>query len=379
MTRTRKLLLTALLAILLVAMGIVVYWRSVATDTNVVKIGVVLELTGASSVHGQDALESIRMALEKVNAAGGIDGKKVELVVEDNASKPAKTVDAVTKLITVDDVTVIIGPITTAGTLAGAEIADRHKVVLFSPTAASSEVHGRSPYCFRIGLLTTTQGERMAAYCFSERGIANVGQLVMNDETGVAYANDFRKKFEKLGGAITLRIEYQKTDTEFRAQLTKLKEAGISNLYVSAVPRTMGFICRQARELNYRPQLFANAGVEGEDLLIIGGDAAEGLVFTGLAPTDEFSGEFERRTSRQPSIGAPQAYDTFNIVIAAIRANGASAEAVRAYLHEMPPFTGVGGRIQFDATGEVVREAHLKTVRQGRFVRLQEVPTHVTK
>jgi branched-chain amino acid transport system substrate-binding protein len=341
-------------------------------NDNPIKVGVVMELTGASSDHGKDGVAAIEMALEKVNAEGGIKGRRIEIALEDIASKPAKMAEAMNKVINVDHVVCVIGPITTAATMAGAEIAGRNKVVLFSPTAAAPQVHGASPYCFRIGLMTDPQGQRMADYCFKERGIREMGMLVMNDETGVAYADSFEQAYKKLGGRIHARMDYQKTDTEMRVQLTNLKQQGIRHLYVTAVPRTMGFIVRQARELDYKPEFFANAGVEGQDFVTIGGVAAEGVTFTGLAPTEEFVKAFEMRTKRQPSIAAPQSYDAFNIIVNALKAKGDDPEGVRQYLVNMPAFQGVGGVIRFDNAGEVERVAHLKTVEAGRFVRLTQ-------
>ena len=335
-----------------------------------IRVGVVMPLTGASSVHGQDALAAIRMAQERVNAAGGVNGRRIELVVEDNASLPAKVVEAMQKMIDVDKVCVIIGPISSSETLAGAEVATRAKVVLFSPTAASPKIHGASPYCFSIGLMTSPQGERLADYCFRELGIREMGILAMNDETGISYADSFHDAYVKRGGRITTYMKYSKTDTEFRTALTSLREKGVRHLYVSAVPQTMGFIVRQATEIDYRPGFFANAGIEGEDFITIGKNAAEGVIFTGLAPGEDFVRAFMERTKRQPSICAPQSYDAFNIIVNALRAGGGDRESIRRYLANMPPVTGVGGDIRFDSTGEVVRQAHLKTVLKGRFVKL---------
>lgn len=355
-----------------IAIAIVIFILSCNKASERIKIGVVLELTGASSVHGQDALAAIQMALEKVNNNGSINGKKIEIVVEDNASQPSQTVEAVEKLINVNKVLIIIGPITSAGTLAGAPIADKNKTILFSPTAASPKIFGISPYCYRIGLMTVPQGGKMADYCFNDVGIKNMGILAMNDETGTAYADDFQKSFEKLGGKIVLRLEYNKTDIDFRTLLTNLKKSKIDYLYVTAVPRTMGYIIRQSTELSYKPHFYANAGIEGEDLITIAGSAADGIIFTGLSPDTSFINKFIQKTNRQPSICAPQSYDAFNIVINAIKEKGPDKEGIKEYFKDMPTYKGIGGEISFDTDGEVVREAHLKNIRNGIFISLSK-------
>jgi branched-chain amino acid transport system substrate-binding protein len=337
-----------------------------------IRIGILLPLTGTSAIHGKDCLVGIEIARDKTNDKGGINGRKVELIVEDTASKTASAVEALTKLIEVDRVPVVIGPISSAETLAGAEVADRSKTVLFSPTAASPEIHGKSPYCFRIGLMTTPQGERMAEYCYQELGIVAMGILAMNDETGISYADAFQSAYESMGGKISIRLSYLKSDTEFRTILTQLKNSKVENLYVTCVPTTMGAIARQAIELDYKPKIFTNAGVEGEDLLTKAGSAAEGIIFTGLAPSEDFLKKFESQAKRQPGIAGPQGYDAFQIIVNALKAKGAVREGIRQYLANMPTYEGVGGRISFDETGEVERIPHLKIVNQGKFLKLTQ-------
>ncbi|MFA6054629.1 MAG: penicillin-binding protein activator [Thermodesulfovibrionales bacterium] len=335
-----------------------------------IRIGVLLPLTGTSAIHGKDCLVGIEIARDETNDHGGVNGRPIELIVEDTASKTASAIDALRKLIDIEKVPVVLGPISTAETLAGATVADRAKIVLFSPTAASPEIHGISPYVFRIGLMTTPQGKRMAEYCYQKLGIKSMGILAMNDETGIAYADAFQSAYESFGGKISDRLSYLKSDTEFRTVLTKLKNAKVSNLYVTSVPTTMGYIARQATELAYRPKFFTNAGVEGEDLLTIAGNAAEGIVFTGLAPSEDFLKKFEMRAKRQPGIAGPQGYDAFEIIVNALKARGDDREGIRQYLAKMPPYEGVGGTISFDETGEIVRVPHLKVVADGKFKRL---------
>lgn len=341
-----------------------------AAKTTPIRIGVLLPLTGTSAIHGKDCLVGIEMARDETNDRGGINGRKIELFVEDTASKTASAVEALTKLIEVNKVPLVLGPISTAETMAGAEVATRTKTVLFSPTAAGPEIHGKSPYCFRIGLMTTPQGKRMAEYCYKELGIKTMGMLAMNDETGTAYADAFQSAYVSLGGKIPVRLSYMKSDTEFRTVLTQLNNAKAANLYVTCVPTTMGYIARQATELGYKPKFFTNAGVEGEDLLTKAGSSANGIIFTGLAPTEDFLKKFESRTKRQPGIAGPQGYDAFQIIVNALKTKGENREGIREYLAKMPPYDGVGGRISFDETGEVVRVPHLKVVDGGHFKKL---------
>lgn len=337
-----------------------------------IRIGVLLPLTGTSAIHGKDCLVGIEMARDETNGHGGVNGRPIELIVEDTATKTASAIDGLRKLIEINKVPVVLGPISTAETLAGAEVADRAKTVLFSPTAASPEIHGKSPYVFRIGLMTTPQGKRMAEYCYQELGIKSMGILAMNDETGIAYADAFQSAYESLGGKISVRLSYMKSDTEFRTVLTKLNNAKVSNLYVTSVPATMGLIARQATELAYRPKFFTNAGVEGEDLLTKAGNAADGIVFTGLAPNEDFLKKFEIRAKRQPGIAGPQGYDAFQIIMNALKAKGEDREGIKQYFAKMTPYEGVGGKISFDETGEVVREPHIKVVQNSQFRKLTD-------
>jgi len=337
-----------------------------AKEPKEIKIGVVLPLSGSAASHGEDIMGGIDIALKEINEKG-IKGKKVELIVEDNQSSAQGSVSALRKLFEVNKVPIVIGPVASSDMLAMAPVAESNKKVLISPAASSPKISDTGDYIFRNSLLAEPQGEMMATFCYQTLNKKTVAILFIDDETGRGYKDSFQSRFSNLGGKVLFVDSYDRNGTDFRTQLIKLKASNPEAAYIPSIPKTLGYILRQAKELDIKTVFLANYGVEGDALLEIARDTAEGLYYTSIPIDPSFIKKFEDIKGRKPTIGAPLGYDTLKIVAQAIENEGYTADGIKKGLYKIQNFNGVTGLTSFDEKGDAKKEVIIKIVKQGKF------------
>lgn len=335
-----------------------------------IKIGVDIPLTGPSAAHGKDLMGGLEMARDEILASLKPGDPKPQLLIEDNQSKSQGGVSALQKLIQTDAPPVVIGPVASSVMLAMIPVAEQNKVVLLSPAASSPEISGAGKFIFRISLLAPPQTAALAKYATEKLKAKTAAVLYINDDTGLSYKNAFAEDFTKLGGKIVLEDSFDKTATEFRTQLTKIKTQNADVTFIPGIPRAIGLILRQARELKVDTKFLGNYGAEGTDLLTNAGEAAEGFVYTSIPIDAEFSRKFEEKNGRHPTIGAPLGYDALKIVWHAITENGATSEDIRKGLSALKDFHGATGTTTILPNGDASKEVQLKTIKNSEFVGL---------
>lgn len=332
-----------------------------------IKIGIVLPLSGPAASHGEDIMGGIKLALSELNKEG-IKGEKIHLIIEDNQSSAQESVSALRKLINIHKVPVVIGPIASSDMLAMSPVAESAKIVLISPAASSPKISDAGDYIFRNSLLAEPQGEMMANFCYQTLRKKTAALLFIDDETGRGYKEAFESKFRSLGGKVVFLDSYDKSGSDFRTQLIKLKISQPAAVYVPSIPKTLGYILRQAKELGIETIFLANYGAEGDALLQTAGESAEGIYYTSVPIDSDFIKKFENTYGRKPTIGAPLGYDTLKLVAEAIKNGGYSAEGIKKELYGIRDFNGATGRISFDEKGDAMKEVITKTIRNGSFI-----------
>jgi len=338
-----------------------------------IKIGAILPLTGAAANHGKDAKDGIIMAIDEINNNGGLKNRQVRVIFEDNTSTKNGSISSVQKLIHFDKVPLILGPISSSNVLAVAPITEDSKTVLFTPTASSLKISQAGNYVFRNSLLAAPQAQKMADFCIHVLKQTTVAILYINDDTGHGYYESFKKAFESLGGKVIFIDTYNKEDTDFRTQITKLKNSRAKCVYVPAIPQTMGYIIRQTVELGYHPIFIGNIGIEGEDLLTIAGRFAENVFYTSVPVSTQFAKKYETLFGKKPRIAAPLAYDATKIAAIAITKGGYNSLGIKNALYEIRNYKGATGIVRFfNADGDAEREIIIKTIKNGEFVPVKQ-------
>jgi branched-chain amino acid transport system substrate-binding protein len=339
-------------------------------------------MTGKEAVFGQNVNKGTRLAVEETNAAGGILGRKVELITEDDQSKPGEAATVVKKLISREKVVVVLGEITSGRTLEAAPIAQAAKIPLVSPGATNVEVTTKGNYIFRVCFIDDFQGTVMAKFA---RDTLNLGKVAIlssvSSAQSVGLAKYFRERFTSGGGTVPAEQKYGEGDKDFRAQLTAIKAAGADGIFVPGYYAEAALICKQARDLGLSLPLLGVDGWESPDLIAIAGAAAEGCYLsTHYSPESKspavvaFNARFQKRWGVSSNALSVLGYDATMLALDAIRRAGSTDGAkIREALAATKNYAAITGSITFDSQRNPTKNAVVLTVKNGKFTFVQDV------
>ncbi len=341
---------------------------------NEIRIGHYSSMTGTTATFGQSSDRGVRMAIEETNAAGGVLGKTITLITEDTQSKPEEAPTAVTKLISRDKVSVLIGEIASSRSLAAAPIAQTNKIPMVSPGSTNPAVTEKGDYIFRVCYIDPFQGEVIAKFAFNSLNVRKVAILkdVKNDYS-VGLAQFFTQTFTGLGGEVLAEEAYSEGDADFRAQLTTIKSTNPEAVIVPGYYQEAALIVKQARELNMTCYFLGGDGWDSAKLLEVGGDAMNGTFFTNhyaaddtTARVQEFVNKYKAKYNETPDAMAVLGYDAAKIVIDAIgRAGVADPLKIRDALATTQNYQGVSGLITIDEQRNARKSVVIVAVQDG--------------
>ncbi|HEY0945698.1 MAG TPA: ABC transporter substrate-binding protein, partial [Opitutaceae bacterium] len=237
-----------------------------AQDT--LKIGEFASLTGKEASFGQSQHKGILLAVEEINAAGGIEGKKIQLVTEDNQTKPGESATVAKKLITRDKVIALLGEVSSGRSLEAAPVAQSLRVPMIATSATNPKVTETGNYVFRVCFIDPFQGTVMAKFALADLKVKKVAVLSsVSNAYSVGLARFFRDTFTAGGGTIAVEQKYSEGDKDFRAQLTAVKAAGVEAIFVPGYYTEVALMARQARELGINVPFFGGDGWVAPQLL----------------------------------------------------------------------------------------------------------------
>ena len=340
-----------------------------------VTIGAVLPLTGSGAIWGQNAKKGIDLALDEINSAGGVKGTKIEVVYEDSETLPKSAVSAFRKLIDTHQIEVCIADIASSNVLAMAPIAESNKIVIISPGASSPEITGAGEYIFRNWSSDALQGVYSAKMAYNVLKFRKVAIVYVNNAYGVGLRDVFTKEFKKLGGEVLIAEAFKQEDTDFRMQLTKIKNANPDGIYLPGYPKEIPLLLKQAKELGLDKQILATEAFEDPKILEVAGDAAEGVIFSYPKPADQkekvvsdFISNYKKRYGEEPGICSDTGYDAIRIIAWAMEHAGFTSQKIQKQLLKLKDFPGAAGATTFDENGDVLKPFIFKTVKNGKFV-----------
>ncbi len=339
---------------------------------NEIKIGSILTLSGQAAPYGQSAKNAIEMGINEINENNLIGNKKISIIYEDDQLDPKTGVNAFRKLVDIDHVKVVIGPLTSSVALAIVPIANEKKVVLLSPSASSPNLSQAGAYFFRNVASDEFETKIMAQYAFDSMHITKVGMIYINNDFGLGYKIFFEKFFNLKGGQLVRAESYEQGQSDFRSQLSKLKSSKVEAIYLIGY-KEMGNILRQATEIGIKTQFFSYSGIEDPDIVKLAGNASNGLVYTrqSFDPNDpsnnvkKFSDSYRKLYSKDPDPYAALSYDAIMILAKAIKEGGEDSEGIKDTIHNIKDYPGVTGRTTFDANGNVTKSISIKKIENG--------------
>lgn len=349
---------------------------AVAVDSDTILFGEVGSLTGAQATFGISTKNGVQMALDEVNAAGGItlDGKqkKVAVRVYDDQGKSEEAANAVTRLINQDKVVVILGEVASSNSLAMAPKAQEAKVPMITPSSTNPKVTQVGDYIFRVCFIDPFQGTVMAKFATETLKTKNVAILKDNkSDYSLGLTQFFSEGFKAAGGAIVAEEAYSQGDTDFRGQLTAIKGKNPDAIYVPGYYTDVGVIARQARELGLKVPLLGGDGWESEKLFELAGSALEGSYFSNHYSSEDptprvqnFIKAYQAKYGAKPDSLGVLGYDSAMVAIEAIkRAGSTDGQKVRDAIAATKEHPGVAGTVSLDANRNAVKPAVILQVK----------------
>lgn len=344
-------------------------------DRQGIKVGFYGALTGPTATFALAGKNGALLAVSEINAAGGVLGKPIELLFEDDRGDAAEAASAVTKLITRDHVVALIGENASSRTLAAAPIAQSYRVPMISPSSTSVEVTKKGDYIFRACFLDSQQGRAVSD--FARRSLKAQTAAVLVDsrsDYSVGLAEAFREAFTQAGGRVVSELKYAEGDSDFSAQLTAMRGTRPDVLFIPGYYTDAGLIARQAKSLGLQAVLLGGDGWDSPKLTEIGGEAVEGSYFCNPFSVDEpspavkkFVADYRARYGADPDGIAALSYDATRMLAAAIaRAGSTEGKRIRDALASTRDFEGVTGTITMDADRNPIKPLMILKVEGGR-------------
>ncbi|WP_438481398.1 ABC transporter substrate-binding protein [Oleiharenicola lentus] len=347
-----------------------------STAVAQIKIGEYASLTGKEAGFGQTSHHGVVLALEEINAAGGVLGQKLELAYEDNQTKAGESATAAKKLISRDKVVALIGEVSSGRSLEAAPIAQQAKIPMIAPAATNPKVTQTGNYIFRVCFIDPFQGTVMAKFAKEDLKARKVAILSsVSNAYSLGLAKFFKETFTAGGGAIATEKNFSEGDKDFRAQLTAVKASGADAIFVPGYYTESALIIRQARDLGITAPFFGGDGWEDEQLLKIGGEALNGCYYSthfSAENTDPVVAEFAKKYKARwngevPGAFSALGYDAVYVLADAIKRAGTTDSAkLRDALAATKDFPGVSGKTTIDKERNASKAATIIKIEGGK-------------
>jgi branched-chain amino acid transport system substrate-binding protein len=348
-----------------------------------IRVGEFASLTGKEASWGQSSHRGITMAIEEINAAGGVLGRRIALITEDNQSVPGQSATAAKKLIARDKVIALLGEVSSGRSLEAAPVAQVAKVPMIAPASTNPKVTQVGSYIFRVCFIDSFQASVIAKFVGSELKARRVAILSSaSNAYSVGLSRIFRERFAAAGGVIPDEQKYSEGDKDFRAQLTAIGAAGCDAVFVPGYYGEAALIVRQARDLGLAMPFVGGDGWVSDQLLLIGGDALNGCYYsTHFSPENDsplvrrFVSAYRARWDNEtPDAFAALGYDAVGVLADAIRRAGSTeGPRLRDAVAATRNFRGATGETTIDANRDASKPATIIAIRGGKLHFLETV------
>ena len=342
--------------------------------SNGITVGLYLSLTGNMADFGVSTRNGVNIALEEVNAAGGLLGQQVRAVAEDTRGDSNEAASAVTRLIDREHVCGVIGEVASSLSLAGGRICQRRGIPMISPSSTNPAVTQIGDNVFRVCFLDPFQGEVMARFA---KNSLHVSRVAIFKDQGSAYstglADAFRRSFTALGGQIVDEQAYRESDTHFSAQISSMLARQPEALFVPGYYAQLALIAREVRGAGFQGRMLGGDGwssntlTQNDDDKLVGDFYSEGFAPEGATTpvAQRFVQKYREKNRVEPNGLAALGYDAALVMFDAIRrANSAEPARIKAALATTRGVQGATGTITLNAQRDAVKSAVILEVRE---------------
>jgi len=353
-----------------------------AQDT--IKIGFFAPITGPAAADGMSAKHAVELGLKEVNDAGGIRGKKVELIIYDDRLKAEEAVAIANKLIEKDKVVGVVSGSYSGPTRVSAPIFQKAGMPMVAGYAVHPDVtwdpklKKPNDFCFRNGFLGEIEGAAAAEFAVKNLKAKRISIIFMDNDFGRAISSGFAERAEKLAAAILTKQMYKfPGEKDFRPFLTRIKEGNPDVIFAAGYYNEAASIVRQAKELGITSQILGEEGFDSPKFLEIAGPAAEGVIIATNLDRDDprplvqnFLKNYREAYKEDADMVGASSYDALMILVKAIEKAGTDPKAMQKALLETKDYNGLTGKISRFVQGEVVKPVQIQVVKGGKFRRL---------
>ena len=349
-----------------------------------IPIGFFAPITGPAAADGASAKHAVELGLKEVNDGGGINGKKVNLIIYDDRLNPQEAVAIANKLIEKDKVVGVASGSYSGPTRVTAPIFQKAGMPMVAGYAVHPDVtwdpKEKKPndFCFRNGFLGEIEGAAAAEFAVKNLKAKKIALIFMDNDFGRAISSGFAERAEKLGAAVLTKQMYKfPGEKDFRPFLTRIKEGNPDVIFAAGYYNEAASIVRQAKELGIKSQILGEEGFDSPKFLEIAGPAAEGVIIATNLDRDDprplvqnFLKNYRKAYNEDADMVGASSYDAFMILVNAIRKAGTDPKAIQKALLETKDYDGLTGKISRFVQGEVVKPVQIQVVKGGKFCRL---------
>ena len=346
-------------------------------QTGEIVVGYYGDLTGRTSNFGQSTKRGVEMAADEINKAGGINGRQIKILSEDDEGRPEKAATVVTKLINQDRVVALLGEVASGNTLAAAPKAQAAQVPMISPSSTNPAVTQVGDYISRVCFIDPFQGAVMAQFAANTLHAKTAAiMLDFNSPYSRGLTEFFEASFKKLGGEIVDKQSYTQGDRDYKGQLTKIRSENPDVIYVPGYYGEVGVISKQAKQLDIKAPMLGGDGWDSTQLWDLGGDSLNGDFISNHYSVDDpspaiqkFVADYKARNGQVPDALAALGYDAMKVLADAInRAGTTEGPQLKDAINATKDFKGVTGTISLDKDRNAVKPAVVLKLQDKKYI-----------
>ncbi|WHH61479.1 ABC transporter substrate-binding protein [Petroclostridium sp. X23] len=349
--------------------------QSSSSESKAIKLGFAGPLTGASAQDGESMKKGAALAADVVNKAGGIDGKQIEFVFEDDKSDPKEAASVANKFASDTNILAVVGHFNSSCTLAGAPIYNKAGVVEVSGGSSSPAVTDAGPYTFRTITTDAFQGEYLINWAVKEEGFKNIAIVYENTDYGQGLLKVAEEEAGELGAKIVVKESYILGQTkDFSPIVTKIKDTKPDVVIIGGLYNETALIAKQMQRSGYKVPIMGVDAIYSDALIELGGDAVDGVMMTGFfhessssKEAQDFIAAYKEAYKEEPGTYAAYVFDAANIVIEGLKNGGQDRKKVMEYLTTLKDYNGVTGITSFDENGDCIKQPLKLIVKDGKF------------
>ena len=354
-----------------------VLFSGVGFAQETIKVGAIFPLSGPIAVYGEGFLKAVTLAIDDINAKGGVSGKPLELVYEDGKGTAQDSISALRKLINLHKLPVVFGPAASSNFLAVAPVAEENKTVLIGAESAAPAITDAGEYIFRVFPSDKLQGNGLAKLAL-DLEYKEVALMYINNDWGVGLKDVFVKNFTEANGTILEEVPFDEGKTDYRTELLKIANQKPKAVVCPIYVQEGAVLFKQAYQLGITAQWLTGSAAKNAKLIELAGEAAEGII--GTYPTypqttpehQYFEKLWREKYNSDPAIFTAFNWDMVHITAKAIEAGGYSADGIRDALYEVSKgYKGATGDKTFDENGDVGSDYGAWTIKDGKIVDYQ--------